>query len=144
MAESGDFLIDYDRKSRGSSIPDISLLNLGAESVEPMLCREHSQKCNYFCKAHMTELCITCRRLGHKNCKTVTVIDIEEAAEDIYNRRQGEMIIHSVEALSERFKKYKAAVEYLKDKVLGKRKYALGNVKQAKIVIETSAVAEID
>ena len=67
MAEDGDS-VDSGRKSRDSwrdNIPAISSLYLGSESVEQVLCREHSQEFKYFCKSHMTELCITCRKMEH-------------------------------------------------------------------------------
>ena len=67
MAEGGDS-VDSGRKQRGGwrdKIPDISSLYLGSEEVQPVLCRDHGQEFKYFCKGHMTELCITCRRMEH-------------------------------------------------------------------------------
>ena len=87
--------------------------------------------------------------MERKNCKTV--IDIEEAAEDIYSKTHGEKIIQSVRELSERFKDYKATIEEIKDKMPNKRKVALDNVKHARKVIddylnelEANAVADVD
>ena len=151
MAEGGDS-VDGGRKFRGSlrdNIPDISSLCVGSESVEPMLCREHSQEFKYFCKVHMTEMCIACKRMGHRNCKAVE--DLGKAAEDIYSNNHGKMIIQSVKDLSERFKACKNAVEDIKNKMPFKRKLALENVKHARKLIdeyldklEADSVAEID
>ena len=151
MAEGGDS-VDCGRKSGGSwrdKRPDITSLYLGSEEVEPVLCREHGQEFKHFCKAHMTELCITCRRMGHKNCKTV--FDIKEAADKIYSKTHGEKIIKSVKDLGERFKDLKAAAEDLKTKCPSKRIFAMDKVKQARKNIddyldelEATEVAEID
>ena len=150
MAESGDS--DSGRKSdvdRRDEIMDLSSLHLGSEDVKPVLCREHGQEFKHFCKIHMTELCSTCRRMEHKTCKTV--VDIEEASEDIFSKSHGEKIIQSVKNLIERFKDCKAAAENLKSKVPNKRELAVGKVKQARKNIddyldelEAIAVAEID
>ena len=155
MAEGGGDEVDSGRRRdhynqrMEDTETSISLLSLGSESLEPVLCREHSQEFKYFCKSHMTELCITCRRMEHKNCKTV--IDIEEAAEDIYSKTHGEKIIKSVRELSERFKECKAAIEEIKNMMPNKRKVALDNVKHTRKLIddylnelEANAVAEVD
>ena len=102
MAEGGDS-IDHSRKSSVASrdkIPDMSSLFLGSEEVEPVLCREHGLEFKHFCKVHMTEMCITCRRMEHKNFKKV--LDIEKATEDIFSEIHGEKIIQSVKDLRER------------------------------------------
>ena len=62
----------------------LPLLSLDSVSVEPGLCKEHGQDLKYFCKTHVTEFCITCRRIGHTDC--INIVDVEEAA-DIYSER---------------------------------------------------------
>ena len=151
MAEGGDS-VDSGPKSGvdwRDKIPDMSSLYLGSEEFEPVLCREHCQEFKYFCEEHMTELCITCRRVGHKNCKRIMAI--EEAAETSYSAIHGEKIIQSVKDLIERFKDCKAAAENLKSKFPDKREYAVDKVRQARKDIddyldelEARAVAEID
>ena len=136
MAEGGDSCdsVDSSLKSgvgfRRDKIPDFSSLYLGSEGVEPVLCREHGQEFKYFCKNHMTELCSTCRRMEHKKCKTV--VDIEEASEDLFSKIHGEKIIQSVKNLIERFNDCKAAAENLKSKFPNKRELAVDKVKQAR------------
>ena len=150
MAEGGDS-VDSGRKSRSwrDEIPEMTSLYLGSEEVEPVLCREHGQEFKHFCKAHMTELCIMCRRMEHRTCKPV--MDIEDAADDIYSEMHGVKIIQSVKNLIDRFKDCKAAAEDLKSKVPEKEKLALDKLKQARKDIndyldelEANAVAEID
>ena len=151
MAEGGDSVDSGGKSSVGwrDNIPDISSLYLGSEEVEPVLCREHGQDFKHFCKAHMTELCITCRRMAHKNCKIV--LDIKEAAKNIYSEIHGEQIIQSVNDLAERFKDLKAAAEDLKTKCPSKRNFAIDKLKESRKNIddyldklEDRAVAEID
>ena len=130
-------------------IPDISSLYFSSEEVEPVLCKEHGQEFKHFCKSHMTELYIKCRRMGHKNCETV--IDIEEAADNIFTYSHGEKVIQSVKGLMERFKDCKAAAEDLKSKVPNKRKLFVDKVRKARKDIddyldemEDNVVAKID
>ena len=151
MAESGDS-VDSGRKSGvdwRNNIPDVSSLYLGSEEVEPLLCREHGQEFRYFCKTHMTELCITCRKMEHKHCKTV--IGIKEAAENIYSKIHGKKIVQSVKDLIDRFKDCKVAAEYLKSKLPNKREHVVDKVRKARKDIdnyldelEARAVDEID
>ena len=151
MAEGGDS-VDSGRKQGGGwrdKIPDISSLYLGSEEVQPVLCRDHGQEFKYFCKGHMTELCITCRRMEHKNCKTV--IDIEQAAATIYSDDHGEKIIQSVKYLIDRFQDCKVAVENLKSLFPDKIESAVDKVRKARKDIdnyldelEARAVDEID
>ena len=151
MAEGGDS-VDSGRKQGGflrGKIPDISSLYLGSEEVQPVLCRDHGQEFKYFCKGHMTELCITCRRMEHKNCKTV--IDIEQAAATIYSDDHGEKIIQSVKYLIDRFQDCKVAAENLKSLFPDKIESAVDKVRKARKDIdnyldelEDRAVDEID
>ena len=153
MAEGGDS-VDCDLKSneswRKNKVSDIqSSLNLGSTGVEPMLCREHEKEFKHFCKNHMTELCITCRRMEHKNCKSI--IDITEAAENIYSNIHGKKITKSVKDLSERFNDFMTAAENLKNKLPNKRQIALDELKQARKdlddyldTLQARAVADID
>ena len=132
MAEGGDS-VDSGQTSRGrwrDNMPDISSLYLGSDGIEPVLCREHGQEFKHFCKTHMTELCITCSRMEHKRCKTV--IDIKDAAENIYSKLHGEKITQSVKDLNERFKDLKAAVEDIKSKLPIKTNDAIDKVRQKK------------
>ena len=150
MAEGGDS-VDSGQTSRGrwwDNMPDISSLYLGSDGIEPVRCREHGQESKHFCKTHMTELCITCRRMEHKRCKTV--IDIKDAAENIYSKLHGEKITQSVKDLNERFKDLKAAVEDIKSKLPIKTNDAIDKVRQKRKNIdayldklEAEAVAEI-
>ena len=150
MAEGGDS-VDSGRKSRNwrDKIPEMTSLYLGSEEVEPVLCREHGQEFKHFCKAHMTELCIMCRRMEHRNCKTV--IDIEEAGNDIYSEIHGVKIIQSVKDIIDRFKDCKSAAEEMKSKVPENGKLALDALKKTRKNIndyldelEANAVAKID
>ena len=151
MAEGGDS-VDSGRKlvvGRRNKPSDISSLYMGSEEVEPVLCREHGQEFKQFCKTHMTELCITCRRMEHKNCKTV--IDIKQAAATIYSDCHGEKITQSVKDLIERFSDCKVAAEELKTKFSHKRELAVNKVKQSRKAIddyldelETKSISEID
>ena len=132
MAEGGDS-VDSGRKQGGGwrdKIPDISSLYLGSEEVQPVLCRDHGQEFKYFCKGHMTELCITCRRMEHKNCKTV--IDIEQAAATIYSDDHGEKIIQGVKDLIDRFQDCKVAAENLKSLFPDKIESAVDKVRKAR------------
>ena len=150
MAEGGDS-VDSGQTSRGrwrDNMPDISSLYLGSDGIEPVRCREHGQEFKHFCKTHMTELCITCSRMEHKRCKTV--IDIKDAAENIYSKLHGEKITQSVKDLNERFKDLKAAVEDIKSKLPIKTNDAIDKVRQKRKDIdayldklEAEAVAEI-
>ena len=70
MAEGGDS-VDSGHKSRDSwrdNIPAISSLYLGSESVEQVLCREHSQEFKYFCKQSFVS------RAEKWNVKTVKLL----------------------------------------------------------------------
>ena len=132
MAEGGDS-VDSGRKQGGGwrdKTPDIPSLYLGSEEVEPLLCRDHGQEFKYFCKGHMTELCITCRRMEHKNCKTV--INIEQAAATIYSDDHGEKIIQSVKFLIDRFQDCKVAAENLKSLFPDKIESAVDKVRKAR------------
>ena len=150
MAEGGDS-VDSGQTSRGrwrDNMPVVSSLYLGSDGIEPVRCREHGQEFKHFCKTHMTELCITCSRMEHKLCKTV--IDIKDAAENIYSKLHGGKITQSVKDLNERFKDLKAAVEDLKFKLPIKTNAAIDKVKQKRKDIdayldklEAEAVAEI-
>ena len=151
MAEGGDS-VDSGRGSGvgwRDKIPDVSSLYLGSEEVEPLLCREHGQEFRYFCKTHMTELCITCRKMEHKHCKTV--IGIKEAAENIYSKIHGKKIVQSVKDLIDRFKDCKVAAENLKSLFPNKRELIVDKVRKARKDIdnyldelEARAVDEID
>ena len=121
-----------------NNIPDVSSLYLGSDEVEQVLCREHSQELKYFCQGHMAELCITCRTMEHRNCKTV--IDIKEAAENIYSEVHGKKIIQSVKCLVEQFKDFKAIAEHLKSKLKQARKCIADYLDK----FEGNAVADID
>ena len=44
----------------------LSSLNLVSEPVDPPVCKEHGQEFKYFCKSHMVELCLACKRIQHK------------------------------------------------------------------------------
>ena len=150
MAEGGDS-VDSGQTSRGrwrDNMPDMSSLYLGSDGIEPVRCREHGQEFKHFCKTHMTELCITCRRMEHKQCKTV--IDIKDAAENIYSKLHGGKITQSVKDLNERFKDLKAAIEDMKTKLPIKTNAAIDKVKQKRKdldayldKLEAEAVAEI-
>ena len=150
MAEGGDS-VDSGQTSRGrwrDNMPNMSSLYLGSDGIEPVLCREHGQEFKHFCKTHMTELCITCRRMEHKQCKTV--IDIKDAAENIYSKLHGGKITQSVKDLNERFKDLKAAIEDMKTKLPIKTNEAIDKVKQKRKDLdayldnlEAEAVAEI-
>ena len=150
MAEGGDS-VDSGQTSRGGwkdNMPDVSSLYLGSDGIEILRCREHGQEFKHFCKTHMTELCITCSRMEHKHCKTV--IDIKDAAENIYSKLHGEKITKSVKELNERFKDLKAAGEDIKSKLAIKTNAAIDKVKQKRKELDTyldeleaNAVAEI-
>ena len=129
MSECGDS-VDSGQRSKGSwrnKIPDVSSLYLGSEGIESLLCREHGQEFKHFCITHMTELCITCRRMKHKHCKAA-VVSIGEAAEKVYSRIHGEKIGQSVKDIAERFNNITSDVESLKTKLLSIRKLAVEKI----------------
>ena len=132
MAEGGDS-VDSGRKTSGNwenEIPDVSSLYLGSDGMEPLLCRMHGQEFKHFCTTHMTELCITCRRMEHKQCETV--ISIEDAAENIYSQFHGEKIGQSAKDLKERFNDVKGVVESLQAKLPNIRKIAVDQMLKAR------------
>ena len=132
MAEGGDSVDSGRKQGNGwrNNIPDVSSLYLGSDEVEPLLCREHGQEFRYFCKTHMTELCITCRKMEHKHCKTV--IGIKEAAENIYSKIHGKKIVQSVKDLIDRFQDCKVAAENLKSLFPDKIESAVDKVRKAR------------
>ena len=128
---------------------NLSSLTLGSESVDAPVCKEHGHEFKYFCKGHMSELCLTCRRMEHKNCKIV--INIEEAARSIYTESHAGKIIQSVKQLAERFGKCQGTARAAKGKLNGKRQVVIDSVKQTRKTVEayldkleTKALAEID
>ena len=82
-------------------MPYLSSLTLGSESVDSPVCKEHGHEYKYFCKSHRVEVCLTCRRMEHKNCQTV--LNIEQAAREVYSGSQRGKIIQSIKQLAERF-----------------------------------------
>ena len=123
MAEGGDSVDSGGESCRSfrDKVPGISSLYLGSDGIEPMLCREHRQECQQFCRGHMIELCMKCTKMEHKHCKTV--MDIKEAAEKIkfYSKFHDEKIGTSIKDLNEGFKDLKAVAEELKNKLPEKR-----------------------
>ena len=102
MAEGGNS-VDSGRESCRSfrdKVPGtcISSLYLGSDGIEPMLCREHGQGFQQFCRNHMTELCMKCRKMEHKHSKTV--MDIKEAAEKIDSKFHGEKSAQAFKTLT--------------------------------------------
>ena len=131
------------------NMPSLSSLSLGSEPVDPPVCKEHGHEFKYFCKSHKVELCLTCRRMEHKNCKTV--INIEQAAREIYSESHGGKIIQSVKQLAERFGECQATVRKSKTDLPGKRQFTIDSVKQTRKSVdayfdklEAHALAEID
>ena len=132
MAEGGDS-VDSGQNSSGSwrnKVPVVSSLYLGSDGMEPLLCREHGQEFKHFCTTHITELCITCKRMEHKHCKTI--ISIEEAAENVYSEFHGEKIGQSAKDLIDRFNDIKGVVESLKTKLPSIRKIAVDQMLKAR------------
>lgn len=127
----------------------LSSLNLVSEPVDPTVCKEHGQEFKYFCKSHMEELCLACRRIQHKNCKTV--VDMEEAAREKYTTSHTDKITQSLKQLSERFGFCKATARKSKAKLPNKRQSVIDSVKQTRKSmdayldrLEANAIAEIN
>ena len=130
-------------------MPSLSSLTLGSEPVDPPVCKEHGHEFKYFCKSHRVELCLTCRRMEHKNCKTV--INIEQAAREVYSGNHGGKIIQSIKQLAERFDECQATARKSKTDLPGKRQSAIDSVKQTRKSVdayldrlEGNALTEID
>ena len=130
-------------------IPSLSSLTLGSEPVDPPVCKEHGQEFKYFCKRQRVELCLACRRMEHKNCKTV--VNIDEAAREIYSESHGGKIIQSVKQLAERFGDCQASARKSQADLPGKRQSAIDSVKQTRKSVdayldrlEAITLAEID
>ena len=123
-------------------IPNIPSLYLGSDGIEPVRCREHGQEFKQVCKTHMTELCITCRRIEHKRCKTV--IDIRDASENINCKLHGRKNTESVKNLSEHFTELKAAGEDIKAQLPIKTNSAIDKVKQKRKDIDAYHLDEIE
>lgn len=127
----------------------LSSLNLVSEPVDPTVCKEHGQEFEYFCKSHMVELCLACRRIQHKNCKTV--VDMEEAAREKYTTSHTDKITQSLKQLSERFGFCEATARKSKAKLPNKRQSVIDSVKQTRKSmdayldrLEANAIAEIN
>ena len=110
--------------------PTLSSMTLGSESGDASLCKEHRHEVKYFCKSHIVELCLTCRRMKHKHC--TTVVGIEQAAREIYTEGHGDKIIQSVKQLAERFDECQATARKSKAKLPSKRQAAIDSVKQTR------------
>ena len=130
-------------------MPSLSSLTLGSEPVDPPVCKEHGHEFKYFCKSHRVELCLTCRRMEHKNCKTV--INIEKAAREIYSEAHGDKIIQSVKQIAERYDECQATARKSKTDLPDKRQSAIDSVKQTRKSVdayldrlEANALVEID
>ena len=130
-------------------MPSLSSLTLGSEPVDPPVCKEHGHEFKYFCKSHKLQLCLTCRRVEHKNCKTV--INIEQAAREVYSECHGGKTIQSIKQLAERFGECQATARKSKTDLPGKRQSAIDSVKQTRKSVdayldklEANALAEID
>ena len=111
-----------------------SLLTLCSGAVDLPVCKEHRHEFKYFCKSHMVELCLTCRRMEHKNC--TTVINIEQAAREIYTESHGCKIIQSVKQLLVKFGEWQVTARESKSKLHSKRQAAIDSVKHTRKSID--------
>ena len=90
--DSGQYTMARSSMEETDVVQDVSALDIGSDAFEPVLCRWHRQDVKYFCKVHMEELCTTCRRMKHKNCKPL--LDLKQATKEVYSETHGEKIMH--------------------------------------------------
>lgn len=130
-------------------LPSLSPLTLGSDEIDLPVCNEHRHEFKYFCKRHMVELCLICRRMELKNCKTV--INIEKAAREIYTEGHAGKIIHSTKQLLGKFGELLVTARKSKSQLPSKRQAAINSVKQTRQSVDTfpdrleaHVLAEID
>ena len=130
-------------------VHDVSMLDIGSDTVEPVLCQWHRLELKYFCKHHMEELCTTCRRMKHNNCDSI--LDIKQATKAIYSKDHSEKLMQSIRGLCKQFDDCKTVAEGLKDNLQAKKAVHLDNVQQTRKTIndfldklDANAVADIN
>ena len=130
-------------------VHDVSTLDIGSDTAEPVLCQWHRLELKYFCKVHMEELCTTCKRMKHDNCDSI--LDIKQATKEIYSKDHGEKIMQSIRDLCGQFNDCKTVAEGLKDNLQAKKAVYLDNLQRTRKTIDdfldkldANAVADIN